>query len=461
MSEVFLSHSSAQKQWVETLGRNLESINLKVFIDRWHIVAGKSWVTQLDDALERCDAALLVVTKAAVESGWVREEYEKLLRRKKQEEHFPLIPIILDGVSADLPFIGSIHFVDFRQPIEYREAFARLIAGLQGQPPGPRPYYDGQLEIPAGADLALVGDKLSSSDEDHQASRSASSFLVGNSFVMVLSARRSGVGDLVRHLSDVMSNEIGIGNVHRVHLPFAAGSESHEQFDSELCRQFCGDIDTAVTFEQALRKRLTEMDKVWLIVDGVEHAHAEHRSTICKQLRAIADETDALRALFVGGQRLHELKFSEGNLSVLAGAETVHWPVANVGELLSTDPFWEQTKAEVQSSILDAAGGDIDLARELLRSEPVIEDTKEIAKLVASSEWLYGALVSLMRDEKTRAEVKLCAEKMDLGPWRPYFAQETLRRLYWTGLAVRDKRRLRWRSEQVRQGAISCVQEFS
>lgn len=53
--DVFISHSSHDKRWVETLAHNLQDAQLRVFFDKWSITPGQSFVQELDRGLERAE----------------------------------------------------------------------------------------------------------------------------------------------------------------------------------------------------------------------------------------------------------------------------------------------------------------------------------------------------------------------------------------------------------------------
>ena len=63
--DVFVSHSSAQKDWVEALARNLQAANKSVFLDLWRLVPGREWKEGLRAGLAACRAAILVVSPEA------------------------------------------------------------------------------------------------------------------------------------------------------------------------------------------------------------------------------------------------------------------------------------------------------------------------------------------------------------------------------------------------------------
>lgn len=81
--DVFISHKSDVKPWVEVLARNLLNRGFRVFLDVWEIVPGRSLVDELYRGLQQSRTGILIVTPETWESGWVREEYGNMMGRKQ------------------------------------------------------------------------------------------------------------------------------------------------------------------------------------------------------------------------------------------------------------------------------------------------------------------------------------------------------------------------------------------
>ncbi len=103
--DVFISHRSDHKPWVITLANNLQR-NYRVFLDAWELVPGRNFIPQLHEGLQHSRKGILVATSDAVDSGWVQEEYQKMLIRKQQEPSFSIIPIVF-GDIPDIPFLST------------------------------------------------------------------------------------------------------------------------------------------------------------------------------------------------------------------------------------------------------------------------------------------------------------------------------------------------------------------
>ena len=68
--EVFLSHSSQDREFVVRLARVLKRHKIRYWYSATHIVAAKQWHDEIGRALSRCDWFLVVLTPNSVRSQW-------------------------------------------------------------------------------------------------------------------------------------------------------------------------------------------------------------------------------------------------------------------------------------------------------------------------------------------------------------------------------------------------------
>ena len=103
MSRIFLSHSSANnaeavalRDWLNREGWN--DVFLDIDPDRG-IAAGERWERALNEAANRCEAVLFVVSRAWLASGWCLKEFNLAYRLNKR-----LFGLLVDDLApADLP----------------------------------------------------------------------------------------------------------------------------------------------------------------------------------------------------------------------------------------------------------------------------------------------------------------------------------------------------------------------
>src|SRR5690242_2015732 len=81
MVTVFLSHSSADKAFVRDLADALRNGGqIEVFLDEREIAAGENIVSRISDGLH-VDFVLVVLSRDAMESPWVKEEWTAALAK--------------------------------------------------------------------------------------------------------------------------------------------------------------------------------------------------------------------------------------------------------------------------------------------------------------------------------------------------------------------------------------------
>lgn len=134
-SDIFLSHSKRDRDWVESLKNALEARQVTVWFDEEQLLPGDAWVDGLERALSETRSVGLVVTPEALESPWVKEEYQRaiILANRRADEtsrKVRLIPILLR--STPLPgFLEGRMFVDFTDQSQFEHALERLILGIR------------------------------------------------------------------------------------------------------------------------------------------------------------------------------------------------------------------------------------------------------------------------------------------------------------------------------------------
>jgi hypothetical protein len=90
--EVFLSHSSKDREFVVRLARTLKQHNVRYWYSAVHIAGAKQWHDEIGRALARCDWFLIILTPDAVRSQWVKRELLFALNESRYNER--IIPLL-------------------------------------------------------------------------------------------------------------------------------------------------------------------------------------------------------------------------------------------------------------------------------------------------------------------------------------------------------------------------------
>jgi TIR domain/Pentapeptide repeats (8 copies) len=133
---IFVSYSHKDKEFVDKINKRLKDRGVAVWRDVHDLVAGPI-KQQILDSIRVQDVVLIVLSKASIESDWVRYEIKKAHEREKKEKRTLLCPIALDKSweKMDDPLWDQVRekfavpFYKWR--IEaFEESFNRLIEGL-------------------------------------------------------------------------------------------------------------------------------------------------------------------------------------------------------------------------------------------------------------------------------------------------------------------------------------------
>jgi eukaryotic-like serine/threonine-protein kinase len=106
MTQVFISYSRKDLVFVERLTKDLQAAGLEVWYDLSGLDGGTRWGREIQNAIDNCQAFVVVLSPNSVESEWVEKEfmYANSLKRR-------IIPILLQPCKTPMWFI-NLHFID-------------------------------------------------------------------------------------------------------------------------------------------------------------------------------------------------------------------------------------------------------------------------------------------------------------------------------------------------------------
>lgn len=127
--KAFISHSSADKQFVRGLAVDLSAIGIQPWLDEWEILAGESIVEKVGGGIEDADLMIVVLSQRAIESKWVENEWQTKYWAEVNERRVAIIPILLE--DCNIPTLLRVKkYVDFRDG--YTSALELLTKSIVG-----------------------------------------------------------------------------------------------------------------------------------------------------------------------------------------------------------------------------------------------------------------------------------------------------------------------------------------
>jgi hypothetical protein len=113
-AEIFLSHSSEDREFATRVGDLLGTHGLPFWYSKRDILGAQQWHDEIGKALTRCDWFLLILSPAAVASKWVKHELLYALQENSYEERI----VIVDHLPADYKKLSwtlrSFQWVNFQ-----------------------------------------------------------------------------------------------------------------------------------------------------------------------------------------------------------------------------------------------------------------------------------------------------------------------------------------------------------
>jgi hypothetical protein len=94
--KVFLSHASEDKEFVLDFASRLRQRGVDVWLDRWEILPGDSFVDKIfEEGIAQAKAVIVIISRHSVTKPWVREELNVAVVRKINKVS-KLIPVVID-----------------------------------------------------------------------------------------------------------------------------------------------------------------------------------------------------------------------------------------------------------------------------------------------------------------------------------------------------------------------------
>jgi hypothetical protein len=141
--QVFISYKHEDETFALRLYDDLKAIGINVWIDQRDIRAAGKWDRQVEDALQKSDAMILILTPASVGSENVADEWSYYLDEKK-----PVLPVLFKPCS--IPFrLRRVQHIDFTG--DYTASLTHLQGELANALNTPAPSASAATSSQAGS----------------------------------------------------------------------------------------------------------------------------------------------------------------------------------------------------------------------------------------------------------------------------------------------------------------------
>lgn len=115
-AEVFLSHSSNDRDMAARLASAMTAHGVPVFYAPQNILGAQQWQNEILAALQRCDWFLVLLSPAAVESMWVKREVAFALKERRYEDR--IVPLLYQSCQ-----LGDLQWLTLYQTISFADDF--------------------------------------------------------------------------------------------------------------------------------------------------------------------------------------------------------------------------------------------------------------------------------------------------------------------------------------------------
>jgi len=130
MRKVFVCHSSLDKPFVRRLCIELERHGVSVWLDEREIRVGESLVQRVETGLEQCEYVIVALSRAALESEWVRKELNAAFSLEIYRKSVVILPVLIEPAKLPL-FLLDKKYADFSK--NWTEGLGELLTALGAQ----------------------------------------------------------------------------------------------------------------------------------------------------------------------------------------------------------------------------------------------------------------------------------------------------------------------------------------
>ena len=128
MTDVFISYSRRDRDFVQILHDALVASKFQAWIDWQDIAPTAEWWKEIETGIESAHTFLFVISKDSISSRYCRKEIDHAIQHGKR-----LIPILRrkDYTRTDLhPKLGQHQWIAFQEEDDFDQAFTTLVQAI-------------------------------------------------------------------------------------------------------------------------------------------------------------------------------------------------------------------------------------------------------------------------------------------------------------------------------------------
>ena len=127
--DVFVSHTSRDKDAALKLAKTLNFCAVDVWLDDWELEIGQSLTEKIAKAMDESRFIAILITTNYNKTVWTKTEYKKALAREQREGRVVMLPIVVG--EAEVPaFLEDKIYIDLRQ--DFFTGVVKLVGLVHG-----------------------------------------------------------------------------------------------------------------------------------------------------------------------------------------------------------------------------------------------------------------------------------------------------------------------------------------
>jgi hypothetical protein len=143
---VFISYSHKDEVFVNKLATRLIEKNIKVWKDSWKTLAGDSFISKINEGIEKASYFCIVLSNNSLKSEWVEKELKLAVEAESKQRQFVILPILKDECKIPALIANKI-YADFSK--DFNNGLKQILAvvenkyntGIAGRIMGASTYY--------------------------------------------------------------------------------------------------------------------------------------------------------------------------------------------------------------------------------------------------------------------------------------------------------------------------------